>query len=120
MLKADFKKSIDDLDFLWTDKEFCSAAKRFTKFIKKSTKSATGVAKIIDVLKNAGGGSIKKKIRVQKASIMRRSCGRTTTSSLASGRTPSSFLKPRGIGAKLRKHSLSDAIKNSTQNGGKF
>lgn len=106
---------------LSSDKEMCKALKTYTKFIQKNLKKATGVAKIIDALKNIEPKGIKKKIRVQKASIARRLSGQTTTSAVGCGRyAKGSFLKARSIVKKARPHSLSTSIKNNHQNSGKF
>ena len=104
------------------DKELFSAVKNYTTFIEKNLKKKVGMAKIINSLKNIESKPIRKKIRVQTASIQRRVCGRTTTSSITAGRYCSnSFLRARCVAKqKARKHCLRDAIKNNYQNGGKF
>lgn len=111
----------DHLVRLCSDKEMKKALECFTKFVEKNVNKTTGHSKIIDALKNLESKPINKKIRVQKASIQRRVCGRTTTSSVIAGRQKTiSFIKPRSIVKKAKKHNLKTAIDNNEQNRGKF
>lgn len=120
-LENDLKDVHAELMKLSADKEMHKALKTYSRFIQKNLKKATGVAKIIDALKNIEPKGTKKKIRVQKASIARRLSGQTTTSAIGCGRyTKGSFLKARNIVKKARPHSLSISIKNNHQNSGKF
>ena len=120
-LKTRLNKVTDNLVSKFDDKEIKKACKTFVNFMEKNLKKPQGMAKIIDALKNIDNKSTRKKIRVQRSSISRRVCGRTTTSSIGSGRYRSnSFLRTRNVSARARPHSLSSAIRENHQNSGKF
>lgn len=119
-LNAKLASAFDDLKNHYSDKELYSAVSNFEKFLRTNLKKTTGLAKITHALKNIDEKPIRKKIRVQNRSIIRRKSGLTTTTSLGAGRFSNGFLKARGIQNKARKHSLKAAIAKNYQNSGKF
>lgn len=120
-LSEELKKACDALVGLSSDKEMKKAILNFNKFIQTNIKKPTGRAKIVDALKNLDSKPINNKMRVQQDSIVRRSCGQTTTTSLTPGRYKNnSFIKARKVAKKAKKHNIQIAIDNDTQNGGHF
>lgn len=115
-----FHNVVDEIAKRLDDKELFSGVENTIKFLETNLKKTFGLPKIVNALKTIESKPINKKIRVQKSSVQRRVCGRTTTTSIVSGRHGNGFLKARKVVAKARMHSFKEAVLNNRQNSGKF